>query len=148
MLKVPLIACALALAACAPIRSSITLAPDSGLLGATIAVAEAVDVAGARIVYIAKPGAGVVPVLSGGPGCGSWDGYAIRIPDECPLAKPGWQTLSLMHEVGHAYGLAHSKDKASIMSDTLHEALSVNDAARSLIKELVAHGLILLPPGE
>lgn len=105
--------------------------PSPPLHAKTAAVVEAINVAAeAQIVVIGvDPGSTVWIQKS----CGLFSGNEIHVAP-CGTDQSLIQ-VELTHEIGHALGLAHSPDPASVMFRSVHQ-MPLDEAAASLVEEL------------
>lgn len=127
----------LVLAACGnypaiPDGSPLPLMPAPDVYDVTAAVVEAINVAAEReIVFIGSRPGDTMWIYEA---CGSIDGNQIRVSPGCD-DDATVQGVILVHEIGHALGLQHVDDPASIMFARFHR-MTIESAAASLVEEL------------
>lgn len=143
----------LLLCACGPVGYGMPLgevkrfAPEGALAGAVAqqAINAINDVAG-PIVGLGEA-RGAVRVTMGGPECGGhWRDGSITVAPSCARFGDDALAVVLVHEVGHAFGLGHRLTPGSVMFPFVEREMTLNQAAASLVDELIEANAVLLPP--
>lgn len=102
---------------------------------------------------LVKQAPGGIPVTLGGPECGSTVHVnkipkAITLSPECAKYGDEQMQVMLVHEIGHAFGLADVDRSDSVMFPRVVIGRTLAFAAKSLARELDAKDTGILPPND